>query len=184
MKNKYFVIIFFLYLFVFNTKIFSEGIYDNNIKTYMESKNETYPIHIDTTLKNSFYRDWSNLKKEDEDKGYYLHILKPSNDFDLELTPEQKNKLERFIGKFMKDSEYIDFLKTMFKTNTFSISNIIIEHYAWKKEDPIVLSIDTYSDYKIHFLYQYNEKYKIWTSYNIVRYHFENDIIEFFATDW
>jgi len=181
MENKYFIIILFLYLLVFNTKIFSQDIYGNNIKTYMESKKQTYPIHIDTTLKNSFYRDWSKFK--DGDKGFYPQIVKPLNDFDLELTVEQKNKLKRFISKIMTNSEYIDDLKKMFKTNTFSINNIIIEHYGWREKDYIILSIVLYSDYKINVLYQYNEENKIWTSYNTVYYNFENDIIELVGTD-
>jgi len=182
MKYKYFAIIFFLYLLVFNTKIFSEGIYDNNVKTYMESKNQTYPIHIDTSLKNSFYRDWTKANIKD-DEGFYPQIVKPMNDFDLELTSEQRNKLERFISKIMTDSECIDEIKRMFITNTFSIDNIVIEHYDWNEKDYIILSIVNYSNYKVNILYKYNEENKIWTSYNTVYCHFENDIIEFLGTD-
>jgi len=181
MKYKYFMIVIFLYLLVFNNnKLFSEGIYDNNIKTYMESKNQTYPIHIDTSLRNSFYRDWTLKNARHDVDDWDLIISEPLNDYDLVLTIEQKNRLERFINKFMINNEYIHELKKISKTNTFSIDNIIIEHHGWKnnEDDNITLLIVFYSDHQINEAWFYDEKNKIWMAYNMAHYSFINDIIE------
>jgi len=146
--------------------------YEDRIKSYMESNNQTYPINIDTSLEKSFYRDYSL----EEDGAYYSDI--PLNDFDLKLTAEQRMKLEKFIAIFLSDNKYIDELKTQSKTNTFSINNFFIEHYSWAKEDYIVLAITFYSEHKLWEVWQLNKEHNIWWTFNMASYTFSNDNIE------
>jgi hypothetical protein len=169
------IIIFCLvFLFIFN--IFSEEYRENYIKIYMESKNQIYPININTSLENSFYRDHSLPINENE--GIYLSDI-PLNNYDLSLTTEQKMKLEEFLRIFLSDNKYIEQLQLYSETNTFSINNIFIEHYPWAEEDDIVLSIMFYSENKIWELWQFNEKNNIWWCFNMAYYKFSNGNIEF-----
>jgi hypothetical protein len=152
--------------------MFSDEYYEDNIKLYMESKNQIYPININTSLENSFYRDYS-LQKDEE---YFSDIF--LNDFDLNLSNEQRIKLEEFFRIFLSDNKYIEQLQLSSKTNTFSINNIFIEHYPWAKEDYIVLSIMFYSEKKIWALWQFDIENNIWRAYNMASYKFSNDKIE------
>jgi len=162
-------ILLFCLIFLFTYNVFSDEHYEDHIKLYMELRNQIYPININTSLERSFYRDYSLQ----EDEAYYSDI--PLNYFDLNLTAEQKMKLERFIEIFLSDNKY---LQVSSKTSTFSINNFFIEHYSWAKEDDIVLSIMLYSEDKIWELWQFDMENNIWWAFNMAYYTFSNDIIE------
>jgi hypothetical protein len=138
----------------------------------MESKTQIYPININSSLENSFYRDYSLQ----EDEAYYSDI--PLNDFDLSLNTEQKMKLENFFRIFLSDNKYIEQLQLSSETNTFSINNIFIEHYSWAEEDNIILSIMFYNENKIWDLWQFSIENNIWWAFNMAVYTFSNDNIE------
>jgi hypothetical protein len=165
-----------LFLFFGGAVLSSEENHEMAVQLYMESLNQTYPIHIDGSLEKSFYRDWSLAG--DTSDGFYVSIDEPRNDFDLPLTSEQKYELENFITIFQLDTQYIDELIRMSKTNTFAIKNIIMEHYDWRK-DSIVVSIMFYADYKIGESWVLNSEKNIWIAYNMAYYSFSNNVIEF-----
>jgi len=124
----------------------------------MEATYNNYPININFSLDNAFCR-----------KQNYFD--------DYNLTHEQKIILEKFIKIFNSDNEYINELKRVSKTDTFSINHIFIEEIDFMKGDYIGLAITFYSDHKIWDMWQYDEKNNFWWVFNVAIYSInENDI--------
>jgi hypothetical protein len=151
MKKIFLLLILIIILLSCNT--FS----NNNIKRYMESTYNNYPININFSLDNTFCRN------------NYID--------DYNLTHEQKIILEKFIEIFNSNNENINELKKQSKTDTYSINNIFIEYVDFMKEYYIVLAITFYSDHKIWEMWQYDEKNNFWWVFNCAVYSInENDI--------
>ncbi len=160
-KIKQVLILLAIFLISIPCESYSEEDYEKNIRAYMESNQQTYPVHINTSLDNTFYRT-----STDEEE------------LDFEITPVQKEMLERFVRAFMSSPEHIEELIRQSQTETFSVNSVFIEYSDWKNEDHIVLGIVSYSDRKIYEMWQYSEENKFWWHLNLAYYSFDDNGIE------
>jgi hypothetical protein len=153
-------------MFLLNfTIICTESFAQNSMYNHFLEKSQEYPIYIDTSFENSYYR---YISKSYESQSY-------------ELSNEQKNKLKNFINIFMLDEEYIYELIEVFGYATFSIENIWIEYSETYDRETITLFLYFYSEEEntSGLLWNYDEMYGIWFRTDFAVYSFSDDIIKF-----